>query len=82
LRGQRKLQGRKVAKASGRGLAGRQGPGAGAQGCRGRRGGGLANRQPAAGSPQPLARCPGPRTARLQVCDQFLLLTKIMAMLI
>ena len=31
---------------------------------------------------QPLARCPGPRTAGLQVCDQFLLLTKIMAMLI
>jgi len=43
LRGQRKLQGRKVAKASGRGPAGRQGPGAGAQGCRGRRGGGQAN---------------------------------------
>jgi len=44
LRGQRKLQGRKVAKASGRGLAGRQGAGAEAQGCRGRRGGGQANR--------------------------------------
>ena len=37
--------------------------------------------QLAADSPQPLAKCPGPRAAGLQVCDQFLL-TKIMAMLI
>ena len=64
--------------------AGRRGRGQG-QGRRAAGGAAAAawpTEQLAADSPQPLAKCPGPRAAGLQVCDQFLLLTKIMAMLI